>query len=392
MRLILQIVALSVLITLFVAPQTFAQQAIFGETPIISPEIHDNQTVTFRIKADQADEVILLGDWMLPNGWAPGSAKLSKNEEGIWTYTTKKLDSDLYTYYFLIDSVRTIDPGNPHVIRDIANLFNVFIIENGKADNYKVQEVPHGAVTRRWYDSPALDMQRRVTIYTPPGYESSSKEYPVLYLLHGAGGDEEAWIELGRSSQILDNLIAAGKAEPMIVVMTNGNVDQQAAPGEAPAGYTTPQFMLPSTMNGKFIESFPDVINFVESTYRVKADKAHRAIAGLSMGGFHTLHISRFHPNTFDYVALFSAAIMPRETTSPVFQNIETTLEDQMNNGYELYWIGIGKTDFLYEDNTRYRNMLDEMGMEYEYLETEGGHTWTNWRVYLTEIAQKLFK
>ncbi len=386
-------ITLLLLIFLTGTISTQAQQAIFGEVPIVSPEINDDQSVTFRIKAPLANEVRLMGDWMPPVGWAPGSAELTKDENGIWTYTTESLDSDLYTYSFSVDSVRTIDPSNPHVIRDVANLFNVFIIGDGKGDNYKVTDVPHGSVTRRWYESPGLDMQRRITIYTPPGYENSEEEYPVLYLLHGAGGDEEAWIALGRTSQILDNLIADGKAEPMIVVMTNGNVDQQAAPGEAPAGYVTPQFMLPSTMNGKFIETFPDVIRFVESEYRVVADKAHRAIAGLSMGGFHTMHISRFHPDTFDYVALFSAAIMPRdESASPVFADIKGTLETQMNNGYELYWIGIGKSDFLFEANTQYRAMLDEMGMEYEYMETEGGHTWTNWRGYLTEIAPLLFK
>lgn len=372
---------------------TYAQQAIFGEVPIVSPEIHDDNSVTFRVKASTAEEVKLLGDWMPPQGWTPGSADLTKDENGVWSFTTAPLTSDLYTYSLLVDSVRVIDPSNPHVIRDVANLFNVFIIGDGKGDNYKVKDVPHGSVTRRWYNSPSLEKQRRITIYTPPGYETSTEKLPVLYLLHGAGGDEEAWIALGRTSQILDNLIAEGKAEPMIVVMTNGNVDQQAAPGESPTGYITPQFMLPSTMNGKFVETFPDVIDFVESNYRVKADKAHRAIAGLSMGGFHTMHISRFHPNTFDYVALFSAAIMPRDASaSPVFADIEGTLKQQKENGYKMYWIGIGKSDFLFEANTQFRGMLDGMDMKYEYMETEGGHTWTNWRVYLTEIAPKLFK
>ena len=369
-----------------------AQQAIFGEVPIVSPEIHDDNSVTFRVKAAYASEVKLLGDWMPPQGWTPGSADLTKDDNGVWSFTTAPLESDLYTYSLLVDSVRVIDPSNPHVIRDVANLFNVFIIGDGKGDNYKVKDVQHGSVTRRWYNSPSLEMKRRITIYTPPGYEHSDAEYPVLYLLHGAGGDEEAWIALGRTSQIMDNLIAEGKAEPMIVVMTNGNVDQQAAPGESPAGYVTPQFMLPNTMNGKFVETFPDVIHFVESNYRVKADKANRAIAGLSMGGFHTMHISRFHANTFDYVALFSAAILPRDTSIEVFQNLESTLEQQKENGYKLYWIGIGKSDFLYDANTQFRGMLDGMDMKYEYMETEGGHTWTNWRVYLTEITPKLFK
>jgi enterochelin esterase family protein len=236
-------------------------------------------------------------------------------------------------------------------------------------------------------------MPRRVTVYTPAGYEASKEKYPVLYLLHGMGGDEEAWIALGRTSQILDNLIAQGKAKPMIVVMTNGNVAQEAAPGESSLGYTKPSMQMEHTMDGKFEETFPDVIKFVESNYRVKAEKSGRAIAGLSMGGYHSLHISRYYPNTFDYVGLFSAAIMSdAKNTSKVYENFDATLKNQMTNGYKLYWIGIGKSDFLYKNVTDYRTKLDGMGMKYTYVETEGGHTWTNWRVYLSQFAPLLFK
>jgi len=151
--------------------------------------------------------------------------------------------------------------------------------------------------------------------------------------------------------------------------------------------------MLPHTMDGKFEETFPDVIKFIESNYRVKAEKSGRAIAGLSMGGYHTLHISRYYPNTFDYVGLFSAAIMSTDkSNSDVYKNFDSTLETQMKNGYKLYWIGIGKADFLYKANEEYRAKLDKMGMKYTYLETEGGHTWTNWRVYLSTLAPMLFK
>jgi enterochelin esterase family protein len=146
-------------------------------------------------------------------------------------------------------------------------------------------------------------------------------------------------------------------------------------------------------MDGKFEETFPDVIKFIESNYRVKAEKSGRAIAGLSMGGYHSLHISRYYPNTFDYVGLFSAAIIPNEkVTSKVYENFDSTLEAQMKNGYKLYWIGMGKTDFLYKSGEEYRAKLDKMGMKYTYVETEGGHTWTNWRVYLSQIAPLLFK
>jgi enterochelin esterase family protein len=268
----------------------------------------------------------------------------------------------------------------------------VFIV-GGKADLYAVKKVPHGSVTRRWYDSPGIGLNRRITIYTPPGYETSKEKYPVLYLLHGMGGDEEAWMALGRTSQIMDNLIAQGKAKPMLVVMTNGNVSQEAAPGESSLGFYKPTFQLPNTMNGKFEESFMDVIQFVESNYRVKAEKSGRAIAGLSMGGFHSLHISRYYANTFDYVGLFSAAILPdTSVASKIYENLDATLETQMKNGYKLYWIGMGKTDFLYNDGKAYRARLDKIGMKYTYMESEGGHTWTNWRVYLSDFVPLLFQ
>jgi len=236
-------------------------------------------------------------------------------------------------------------------------------------------------------------MRRCITIYTPPGYENNNEKYPVLYLLHGMGGDEEAWIALGRTAQIIDNLIAQGKAQPMIVVMPNGNAAQEAAPGESSLGMYKPTMQLPNTMDGTYENSFKDIISFVESNYRVKAEKSNRAIAGLSMGGFHSLHISRFYPNTFDYVGLFSAAIMPDEKVkSKVYENFDETLSAQMNNGVQLYWIGIGKTDFLYQANVDYRKKLDNMDFKYTYIETEGGHTWDNWRKYLSEFATQIFQ
>jgi len=393
-------------LTIFVAivlfsMATFAQQALFGGQQIISPEVKADHTVTFRIMAPAADSVQITGDFLPPaklkTQWGlidvPGTAKLTKDDKGIWTFTSQPLASDLYSYTVIVDGFKTTDPSNVYIIRDVASVFNVFIVGGGKGDLYQVSKVPHGSVTRRWYDSPGNGMPRRVTVYTPAGYETSKEKYPVLYLLHGMGGDEEAWINLGRSSQILDNLIAQGKAKPMIVVMTNGNVAQEAAPGESSLGYVKPSMQMDHTMDGKFEETFPDVIKFVESNYRVKAEKSGRAIAGLSMGGYHSLHISRYYPNTFDYVGLFSAAIMSNDkVTSPVYKNFDSTLETQMKNGYKLYWIGIGKADFLYKANEEYRAKLDKIGMKYTYVETEGGHTWTNWRVYLSQLTPLLFK
>jgi len=373
--------------------QASAQQALSGGTAFVSPEIHEDHTVTFRVKAPGADEVKLTGDWMPAEGWVPGSQEMEKDELGLWTFTTAVLEPELYGYAFLIDGVRTNDPNNVFVSRDIATNTNILLVPGEQADLYRVLEVPHGTVTRTWYDSPGLNMSRRITIYTPPGYEYGRTSYPVLYLLHGAGGDEEAWNELGRASQIMDNLIAQGKVEPMIVVMPNGNVSQQAAPGEGKRGYYKPQFMEMGTMDGSFEASFMDIVNFVEDSYRVKDKKKYRAVAGLSMGGFHSLHISRYYPNTFDYVGLFSAAILPNQNvTSEVYQDIDTTLKIQMENGYKLYWIGIGKTDFLYNNVKLYTEKLEGLGMPYTYRESEGGHIWKNWRVYLSEFAPLLFK
>ncbi|MBN2765362.1 MAG: esterase [Paludibacteraceae bacterium] len=378
-----------------------AQQALFGGQEIKSPEINADNSVTFRFNAPDAKLVVVTGDFLptekitTPMGEmdGPGKAALSKDDKGIWTFTSEPLGSELYGYSFIVDGLSTTDPNNPFLNRDVASVTNIFIVGGGKADLYKVNDIPHGTVSKRWYDSPGLKMDRRMTIYTPPGYETSKEKYPVLYLLHGAGGDEEAWMNLGRASQILDNLIAQGKVKPMIVVMPNGNVSQDAAPGEGSDGFYKPQFMAPQTMDGTYEANFMDIVKFVESNYRVKTDKADRAIAGLSMGGFHSFHISRYYPNTFDYVGLFSAALMPREdATGKVYNDIDGTLKKQMENGYKLYWIGIGKTDFLYDANKEFRQKLDGMGMKYSYTETEGGHIWRNWRVYLSEFTPLLFK
>jgi enterochelin esterase family protein len=382
-----------VLFLIMASITSYAQQALWGAAEIVSPEINADNSVTFQYVAPDAKEVKLSGDWMPAEGWTPGSVVMKKGEKGLWSFTTEVLTSELYSYSFLVDGLKSTDPNNVYLIRDVASVTNVFIVGSGQADLYKVNSVPHGTVARRWYNSPGNEKMRRITIYTPPGYEESKEKYPVLYLLHGMGGDEEAWIALGRTAQILDNMIAQGKAKPMIVVMPNGNVAQEAAPGESNLGFYKPTFQLPNTMDGKYEETFPDIIKFVESSYRVKAEKSGRAIAGLSMGGFHSLHISRYYPNTFDYVGLFSAAILPdQKVTSKVYENLDETLKTQKANGYKLYWIGMGKTDFLYKSGVAYRERLDKIGMKYTYVESEGGHIWRNWRVYLSEFTPLLFR
>lgn len=379
-----------------------AQQALWGGSQIKSPEINPDNSVTFRLRAPKAVKVQVTGDFLptqkieTPFGTfdGPGFADLIE-KDGIWEFTSAPLAPELYSYSFVVDGLMMRDPSNVYMIRDVASVTNVFIIGGGRADLYKVNDVPHGSVTRVWYESPSLKMNRRLTVYTPAGYEQNkSKKYPVFYLLHGAGGDEEAWIALGRTAQILDNLIAQGKAEPMIVVMTNGNAGEQAAPGESVEGFERiPGMQQRGMMNGAFEMSFPDVVKFVESNWRVYKDKKHRAIAGLSMGGYHSLHISKYYPDMFNYVGLFSAAIMPsKDAKSPVYQNIEEQLAAQFAKKPALYWIAIGDKDFLYQANNEYRALLDSKGYDYEYYETGEGHIWKNWRIYLTEFVPMLFK
>lgn len=380
-----------------------AQQALWGGPQLTSPELRADGSVTFRFLAPNAQKVEITGDFLptrkvdTPFGKfdAPGVAEMKPGENGVWEYTSEVLAPELYSYSIVVDGLRTTDPNNVYLIRDVASVTNVFIVGGGQGDLYSVQDVPHGTVARRWYPSPTLGMERRLTVYTPAGYETSGKRYPVLYLLHGMGGDEEAWIALGRTAQILDNLIAAGKAEPMIVVMTNGNADQQAAPGESKEGLYKPTMQLPHTMEGSFETAFPDVIAFMDANYRTEAKKEGRAIAGLSMGGFHSLHISRSYPNTFDYVGLFSAATMPdpqRAAGVKFYENIPETLKAQKENGLKLYWIACGNADFLWQANLDYCKMLDGMGFPYTFRESDGGHIWRNWRIYLSEFVPQLFK
>lgn len=380
---------ITIIVAMLFMATASAQQALWSGSPIVSPEINPDNSVTFRLHAPKAVKVQVTGDFT-----DKGYADLIETD-GIWTYTTPPLDPEIYSYSFVVDGLTVRDPSNVYMIRDVASVTNVFIIGGGRADLYKVNDVPHGSVSKVWYHSPVLGMDRRMTVYTPAGYEQNRRQkYPVFYLLHGAGGDEEAWMDLGRTSQILDNLIAQGKAEPMIVVMTNGNAGESAAPGQCPEGFERiPGFQQRGMMEGSFELHFPDVVKYVESNYRVLKDKKHRAIAGLSMGGFHSLHISKYYPDMFDYVGLFSAAARFHENSEcPVYIDEKAQIDAQFAGKPALYWIAIGNTDFLYQENVKLRNYLDEKGYQYEYMESEGGHIWKNWRIYLTEFVPKLFK
>ncbi|MBX2891000.1 MAG: DUF4440 domain-containing protein [Saprospiraceae bacterium] len=374
---------------------SFAQQNVgFRQANLVSPIVNEGGTVTFKLRAPLAQTVTVQGDWEA-NG---GAGQMVKGSDGIWSYTTGKLSSDLYLYSFLVDSVRMLDPSNAFSCRDVGNLFSLLIVNGGNGDFYSVNDVPHGAVERIWYPSGQYKTERRLTVYTPPGYENSTNKYPVLYLLHGSGGDEEAWVTLGRVPHIMDNLIAQGKIEPMMVVMPNGNPGKQAAPGETSENYGYRPVMsqfLPNFADGSYEQSFDEIVKFIDARFRTRAEKAGRAVAGLSMGGFHSLLISANHPDLFDYVGLFSPGTPSSralDSTRLAYQNLDKKFALQKDKGFKLYWIAIGKTDFLYNPMQDHRKRLDKLQFPYTYVESERGHIWSNWRNYMLQFTPQLFK
>lgn len=370
--------------------QVVSQEDLWWKTPVNSPEVNKDNTVTFRLKAANASKVEVVGDFLSNDE----KAEMKKVNNDVWEYTTPKaLDPELYSYSFMMDGVKISDPSNVFMSRDVVTISNLFMIDGKESELYKVQNVPHGSLSKVWYHSEKLNADRRITVYTPAGYETNGQKYPVLYLLHGMGGDEDSWSTLGRAAQILDNLIAQGKAKPMIVVMTNGNSDLQAAWGESPTGYVTPTIELPKTTDGSFEEAFPEVVTFVDKAYRTIAKKESRAIAGLSMGGFHSMQISKEYPTLFNYIGLFSAsARFKGRKDSHIYENCEAKIKTQFAQKPALYWIAIGKDDFLYEENQKFRSFLDANGFPYTYVESEGGHIWRNWRNYLCQFLSLIFK
>lgn len=365
-----------------------AQQNINLPVPEKSPVIDEAGTVFFRLEAPKAEKVKL-------NGHFPSAPLDMVQSGGIWTATVDSLPSSLFDYWFEIDGVHTLDPSNPYVVRDIAMLSNYFVVPGERGDLMLPHDVPHGSVEKVWYDSPALGGSRRMTVYTPAGYNvSEDKEYPVLYLLHGMGGDEDAWVELGRAVQILDNLIASGKAMPMIVVMPNGNALKKAAPGFTEEGLYIPEGSHSVDPALSFEKAFPEIIKFVEDNYKAKKSKEARAIAGLSMGGGHAWRISMNMPEAFDYVGLFSPAVRWNgsgvEEGNPDDQLI-SRLSAQFAGSPRYYLIAIGEDDFLMDINNSYRKLLDSQNFPYSYIESKGGHTWDNWRNYLIDFLPQLF-
>ena len=380
------------LVLMAILPITvFAQQNIGHKTETVrSPEVTPDGSITFRLYAPKAHKVTVLGDWI--NGIAP----LTEGEGGVWEYTTAPLPSELYTYRFYVDGLIGLDPGNPFTLRDVGTTFSYFYVDGDKASYYQVQDVPHGNVEQIWYRSGATGKDRRLSVYLPAAYDGK-KKFPVLYLLHGSGGDENAWLELGKTARIMDNLIARGEAVPMIVVMPNGNIGAQAAPGETPDNLAFRPVMsneIPSSYkNGTYEASFGEIVSFIDSRYKTVRNRQSRAVAGLSMGGFHSLYISLNHPDLFSWTGLFSAGLVPQFTSElDVYSGREAKLKAYQKKGCNLFWIAIGKEDFLYDVNADFRTELDALGFPYEYHESSRGHLWCNWRQYLLLFAPRLFR
>ena len=365
---------------------TMSAQSGYMAPPVNSPSIAKDGAVTFKLKAAGADTVRLIIDTRV-------DTLLKRQGNDTWSITLRDLEPDMYMYHYIVDGMKVLDNENAHTLRDVKNVMNTFVLDPNGDCPMAVHDVPHGEIRAVWYDSPTLGAKRRMMIYLPPGYEQSRQRYPVFYLLHGSGGDETVWLEQGRTAQILDNLIASGSAEPMIVVMPNGNVDEQAVSDLSALGNVQPTFAHKNWMDGTFEQSFNDIMTWVDNNYRTRAAKRYRAIAGLSMGGYHSLYISANQPEDFAYVGLFSPAISRMDQGKcKIYDDFEAKLIAQFKQRPKLYWLGIGKDDFLYKDNAEFRKLLDKNRLRYTYHESGAGHEWANWRDYLVIFVQQLFK
>jgi enterochelin esterase family protein len=353
-------------------------------------EVLDDSRVTFRIYAPKADEVQLASSGDIPGVGFGQSKDLTKNTEGVWEVTVGPLSPGAYRYCFTVDDVTTLDPKNRGTSESNQTTWSLIYVPG--ADWMDVTEVPHGAVAEVSYWSSTLKQTRRMHVYTPPGYEASDEKYPVFYLLHGAFDSDDSWSTVGRAGIIFDNLIAAGKAKPMVVVMPNGHTGPFSFGRGRGAG----------SLFGQFEEEFTtDIMPLVEKRYRVHTDRANRAIAGLSMGGGHTLNIGIPHLSKFAYLGVFSSGVFGirggpggAAPQGPSFEERHAAILDDENlkKDLKLVWFATGTDDFLVETSRATVEMLKKHGFDVAYKETDGGHTWDNWREYLNEFTPLLFQ
>jgi enterochelin esterase-like enzyme len=349
--------------------------------PVRSPEISPDRHVTFRLRAPEVASAVLSGEFM------KGTQSFVKDADGLWSVTIGPLAPEIYAYNFTIDGIKTIDPGNFDVKTGstASTIESILKVPGDQPAFYDAQPVPHGEIRTDWYGSKSLNSIRRMTIYTPPGYDSSGKtRYPVLYLFHGANADETAWTRLGHVNLILDNLLASGKMKPFIAVMPFG----YPSPPSEPATGQSRGFS--SVTDGFSKDLLGEVIPYVQAHYRVYTDRDHRAIAGLSMGGIESLQIGLNHLDQFSYVGGFSAAISPA-TFSKDFAPLAAD-PNAANRELHLLWIGCGTDDGLFGASNSFSRFLDDSQVKHTFYKIPGAHTWIVWRQFLEEFAPQLFR
>ncbi|MDR2882623.1 MAG: esterase [Alistipes sp.] len=345
---------------------------------IVSPEINADGTVTFRYPAPRATKVQLSGQFL------SGNLDMTRDAEGVWSVTTPPVTPDIYPYNFVVDGITANDPNNPFLFPNERFKGNLLDMPSTPPLIHSQQDVPHGRVSYRWYHSEQLDLERPLVIYTPPGYDPQGEaKYPVLYLIHGMTDTHETWFKVGRVNDILDNLIAQGRAKPMIVVMPYAN----AAPALMARNGTAPGDVLGTDLFTR--ELIREIVPWTERNYRAEGSVAGRAVAGFSLGGRQTLAAGLGHPEVFSHVCAFAPAIWGEGMAESFDRDYAPAA--QLRN-LKLLWISCGVDDGLYAGSQALEGVLKSKRIRYQTLYTPGGHTWMNCRIYLTEISQRLFK
>ncbi|MCR6657705.1 MAG: alpha/beta hydrolase-fold protein [Opitutus sp.] len=360
---------------LFLAATAFAQPATRTPPPP-SPEVHADRTVTFRFRAPHAQKVELSGQFLRSN------QPMQKDESGLWSITVGPVEPNLYPYNFVVDGVGVADPVNPDIFPNEGFKASLVDIPGDTPGLHHLQDVPRGELTYAFYESKTLNRTRPLVIYTPPGYRAGKDKLPVFYLVSGTTDTEETWFRAGRLNVILDNLIAQKKAVPMIVVMPYGNMHVGMPRPDSP------EVAAAYRVFGD--ELLTNIIPYVEANYRVIADREHRAIAGFPRGGGQSLFTAFNNPDKFAWIGSYAAYLTPEvcEKHFPSFIADAATT----NARTKLLWLGVGKSDFLYQQAAAFNGYLTEKNIKHIELITEGGHTWMNARHYLAETLQLFFK